>query len=260
METISAQTLITLFLLTVTSGAVDAMAGGGGLLNVPALLILGFDPASALATNKFQGTFSSLSATIHFWRRGKIRLQDHLLPCFVALISSLCGAIVASFVDPQLLKSIIPVLLISIAIWMLCFPALGEVERKVRLSGILYALAVIPFMGFYDGFFGPGIGTFLAIGNVFFLGLRLEEATIRAKLYNCVANIGATLSFIMTGHIVWLYALVMTLGTLLGGNIGARLILRHGTTLIKPILVVMSLAMSLKLLWEQGFLQKLLGV
>jgi uncharacterized membrane protein YfcA len=259
MEDISVLTLGILFMLTVVSGTVDAMAGGGGLLNVPALLMIGFDPASALATNKFQGTFSSLSASVHFWRKGKIHLKDHILPCLIAFTASVIGAIVASYIEPELLRKIIPFLLIGIAVWMLCQPALGEVERKARLSNIAYALAIIPCLGFYDGFFGPGAGTFIAIANVFFLGLRLEQATIRAKLYNCAANMGATLSFLMAGHIVWVYALVMTVGTLIGGNIGARLILKHGTGLIKPVLVTMSLGMSGKLLWQQGIIQKLVG-
>ncbi len=241
-----------LFVLALVAGIIDAMAGGGGLLTVPGLMATGLDPVSVLATNKLQGTFGSLSATLHFWRKGKISLRAHFWSALAAFLGSVAGAASLAFIDPSLLKLWVPYLLIAVAIWVLFSPKLGDIPRKSRISLTCCALSFTPLIGYYDGFFGPGTGTFFALGLVSLLGVTLEEATLRAKLYNFASNLGALLFFLFSGHIHWLYGGVMLLGMLIGGNIGARLILRQGTKLIKPVLVTMSIAMSIKLLWQQG--------
>ena len=245
--------------MALVAGVVDSMAGGGGLLTLPSLLAAGLDPVSALATNKSQGIFSSLSATIHFRRKGKIKLREHVLPAGAAFVGAFLGAASISSANPQFLKMLVPFLLIAIALWVLFSPQLGHVERKARISFSVCALTLIPVVGFYDGFLGPGAGTFYALGMVSLLGLTLHEATLRAKIYNFASNLGGLSFFLFSGHIVWAYGLAMIAGTIIGGNIGARLIIQHGTNLIKPVLVFMSLAMSIKLLWQQGFIQKLLN-
>lgn len=258
MDDYSGLTLAGLFLLAVVSGTIDAMAGGGGLLNVPALMATGLNPVTALATNKLQGIFSSLSATLHFWRKGHLRLRDHIVPGLAAFFGAIIGAASLSFIDPQILKIIVPFLLIGIAIWLLLSPKLGDMPKKARLSFAAGAVTLIPLIGFYDGFFGPGAGTFYALGIVALLGLNLNQATMRAKIYNFMSNLGGLIFFLFTAHIAWAAGGVMIVGTILGGNIGARLVVKHGTGLIKPMLVVMSLGMSIKLLWQQGLIQKIL--
>ncbi len=259
MSEISFATFGALFCLALVAGTVDAMAGGGGLLTVPGLLASGLDPVSAFATNKLQAIFSSLSAALHFWRKGKIKPRDHLLPALAAFIGGLFGAVSLSLADPRTLKTYVPFLLIAIAIWILCSPKLGDVPRKARLSFVAASLTLIPLIAFYDGFMGPGTGAFFALSAVAVLGVKLDEATVRAKIYNLMSNAGSLIFFIWAGHVVWICGCVMAVGMMIGGNIGARLVLRHGTGLIKPLLVVMSLAMSAKLLWQQGTLQYLLG-
>ena len=260
MVDISFVTLGWLFLVALVAGIIDAMAGGGGLLTLPSLLAVGLDPVSALATNKSQGIFSSLSAAVHFWRKGKLTLRDHALPAGAAFAGGLIGAISISLADPHFLKILVPFLLIAIALWVLLSPQLGHVDRKGRLSFAACSLSLIPVVGFYDGFLGPGTGTFYALGLVSLLGLTLHEATLRAKLYNFASNLGGLSFFFFSGHIVWTYGLTMITGTIIGGTIGARMIIQHGTKLIKPMLVIMSLAMSVKLLWQQGILQKLFNI
>ena len=258
MVDISFVTLGWLFLVALVAGIIDAMAGGGGLLTLPSLLAAGLDPVAALATNKSQGIFSSLSAALHFWRKGKLTLRDHALPAGTAFAGGFLGATSISLANPQFLKILVPFLLIAIAIWVLFSPQLGHVQRKARISFAACSLTLIPVVGFYDGFLGPGTGTFYALGMVSILGLTLQEATLRAKLYNFASNLGGLSFFLFSGHIVWTYGLTMIIGTIIGGTIGARLIIQHGTNLIKPVLVIMSLAMSAKLLWQQGFIQRLL--
>ena len=257
MNDISVLSLVGFFFLALVAGIIDAMAGGGGLLNLPALMAAGLPPTSAIATSKFQGIFSSLSATVHFWRMGKVRLREHWLPAFGAFFGSIGGAISLTYINADILRVLVPFFLIGIALWLLLSPKLGDIPRTARLSLIAYALIFIPFIGFYNGFFGPCTGTFFALGSVALLGLKLGEATIQAKLYNFMSTLGSLLFFLFDGHVVWTYGCVMAVGTIIGGTIGARLILRHGTSLIKPVLVTVSLLMSLKLLWQQGFLQKI---
>lgn len=249
--------LIALFLLGLVSGTIDAMAGGGGLLVVPGLMALGFDPVAAFSASKLQGVFGSLSATVHFWRRGKIRLRQHRLPVATVFFSSVIGAVCLTTVDPQALKSLIPWLLIAIALWLLFSPTLGDAPTPAKLSPRACALTILPLIGFYNGFFGPGTGTFFALALVSLLGLTLGEATIRTKLYNLIGNLGGFLVFLYAGSIPWRYGGVMVVGTWIGGSLGARLVLRHGTRLIRPLVVIMTVAMSIKLLWQQGVFARL---
>jgi uncharacterized protein len=256
MSIASHDVLILLFALAVFAGLIDTMAGGGGLLVVPGLMAAGLDPVSAFATNKFQAIFGTASATAHFWRKGRVSLKKHLLPAIVAFLSSIGGAVALTRLDPGLLKAAVPFILISIASLLLIKPDLGDVPRRALLSPFAGTLTLVPLVGLYDGFFGPGTGTFFALGAVAILGSTLEEATILAKIYNFASNLGGLLFLASDGHAVWTFGAVMALGTLIGGNLGARLVLKHGVSIIKPFVVAMSLAMSVKLLWQQGTIQE----
>lgn len=260
MEDTSFLTLGFLFLLALVSGTIDAIAGGGGLLSMPGLMAAGLDPLSAIATSKLQGVFSSLSSTIHFRRNKRIQLRKHLVPASIAFFSSLCGAAALTYVNPSALQIVIPFLLIAITIWIIFSPKLGDIPRHARFTFLGYSFTFVPLLGFYNGFFGPGTGTFYAMSLVAFQGQGLHEATIRTKLYNLMGNLSAMLFFLFGGHITWSYGLVMVVGTSIGGQIGARLVLKHGARIIKPLLVTMSLAMSTKLLWQQEWVQNLLGI
>jgi len=246
--------LLGLFVLALVAGTIDAMAGGGGLLTVPGLMATGIPPISALATNKMSAIFSPLSATLHFWHSGRIDIAKLWLPALLALLAAACGAASLSFIDPSVLKKLVPFLLIAICGWLLLSEDLGKAPGKPRFSFALISVTLIPLVAAYDGFFGPGTGTFFALGMVGLAGFTLDQATIEAKLYNLMSNLGALLFFLVKGHIVWPFAIVMACGMVAGGAIGARLVIRHGTSLIKPLLIVMSLAMSARLLWQNGTL------
>jgi uncharacterized protein len=236
-----------LFLLALVAAVIDAMAGGGGLLTLPGLMAAGLDPLSAFATNKLQSVFGPASATLQFWRKGRVRLGDHLLPAATCFVAAACGAACVSILDASLLRRVIPFVLIGVAVAVIARPDLGEVKREARLSRRVGALAVIPGIAFYDGIFGPGAGSFYALAAVAFLGDGLTEATVSAKIYNFMSNLGALLFFVAGGHASWTHGAAMAAGTIIGGNIGARLVLKHGARVIRPVLFVMSLAMSVKL-------------
>ncbi len=246
--------LLGLFVLALVAGTIDAMAGGGGLLTVPGLMATGIPPISALATNKMSAIFSPLSATWHFWRSGRIAIGKRWRPAMLSLLGAACGAAGLSFIDPGVLKALVPFLLIGICGWLLLSEDLGKTPGEARLSFAVTSMTLIPLVAAYDGFFGPGTGTFFALGLVGLAGFTLDQATIEAKLYNLMSNLGALLFFLAKGHVVWPFAIVMACGMVTGGAIGARLVLKHGTGLIRPLLIVMSLAMSLRLLWQNGTL------
>lgn len=246
-----------LFALALVAGTIDAMAGGGGLLTVPGLMATGIPPISALATNKFQAIFSSFSASLHFWRQGRIDLKALWRPALMSMAGAMCGAASLSFVDPATLRLLVPFFLIGICGWMLLSQDFGRHPGPARLPFFVVSFTFVPLIGAYDGFFGPGTGTFFALGLVALLGISLDQATMQAKLYNFMSNAGALAFFLVKGHIVWSYGIVMACGMMAGGSLGARLVIRHGTGLIRPLLIVMSLAMSLRLLWQNGTLQQL---
>ena len=244
-----------LFAIALVAGTIDAMAGGGGLLTLPALLPTGIAPLSALATNKAQAIFSSFGATLHFARKGRIDFRALRRPALMSCLGAAAGAASVSVLDPGMLKVLVPFLLIGICVWLAFNPRAVEAAHP-RISHAAAGMTLVPLVGFYDGFLGPGTGTFFALGLVALAGLKLDEATIEAKLFNFMSNLGALVFFLFAGRIVWLYAAVMAVGMMAGGQIGARLVLRHGVKLIRPLLIATSLAMSVRLLWQNGTLQQ----
>lgn len=240
-----------LFTLALIAGVVDAIAGGGGLITVPALLWAGLAPVEALATNKAQGVFGTLASTTHFIRQGTINLRSAALAVACTFVGAAAGASAVQFLAADLLSRLVPLLLIGFALYFLFSPRVADIDSRQRISNGAFALLLGCGIGFYDGFFGPGTGTFFAMGYLALLGYNLRRATAHAKLLNFTSNLAAFLFFIAGGQILWGIALTMAAGQFAGGWLGAHLVIRHGTRLIRPVLVVASLAVSLKLLFEQ---------
>jgi uncharacterized protein len=241
-----------LFLIATLAGLVDAIAGGGGLVTVPALLWSGLDPIAALATNKAQGVFGSGTATANFAHKGALDLRQAWPAVVCAFLGAAAGALLVQHLGVTTLARLIPLLLIGFALYFLFSPRLSDLDSRRRLSKGAFALLVGTGIGFYDGFFGPGTGTFFAMGYVALLGYNLRRATAHTKLLNFTSNLAALLLFLVGGHIVWAAALPMALGQAIGAWIGSHLVLRHGTRLIRPLLVLVTLAVSVKLLLDQA--------
>lgn len=239
--------LILLFATALVAGIIDAIAGGGGLLTVPALMSAGLPPAMALGTNKLQGCFGSLSASIHFLRKGSVNFKRFWPAILASFVGGGLGSLTVQSMDPSFLKSIIPWLLIAIAAYMLLARKAGEVEQHQRISIPVFALTVGFGVGFYDGFFGPGTGTFFAIGCVTLLGTTLPVATAHSKLMNFACNFAALIFFIIGGKVLWVPGGVMAVGQFIGGQIGARLVFKGGAKLVRVLLVIVSVALSIRL-------------
>lgn len=243
--------LALLALAAFIAGLIDAMAGGGGLIAIPALLAAGVPPVEAIATNKVQSSFGTTSAVVTFARRGLIDFRRFLWPVVASFAGSVGGAIALQVVDPSFLTGLVPVLLVSIAAYFLFGPKASETDTRARLGHA--ALVTIMFaIGFYDGFFGPGTGSFMATALVALFGFGLLSATAHTKLLNLASNVAALITLVVGGHVLWLLGLVMAAASILGAQVGARLAVRVGGRAIRPLLVVMSLALTVKLLAEPG--------
>ena len=240
-----------LFGIALVAGCIDAMAGGGGLITVPALLWAGLPPVQALATNKAQAVFGSFAATVRFLRAGAIDLRATALAVGCTFLGSAAGAFAVQVLESDLLAGLVPVLLIAFSLYFLFSPRVSDLDSRRRFGDRAFALTVGTGVGFYDGFFGPGTGTFFAVGFVALLGYNLRRATAHTKLLNFTSNLAALLLFIAGGQVVWSLALAMAVGQFIGGWIGAHLVLSHGARLVRPALVMASLAVSAHLLWQQ---------
>ncbi|RUV84492.1 hypothetical protein EOA75_28310 [Mesorhizobium sp. M1A.F.Ca.IN.022.07.1.1] len=257
-------TLQTVFMLTAAAfaaGFVDSIAGGGGLITIPALLLAGFSPVAALGTNKLQGMFGSGSATIHYAANGQVDLRRQLPSALLALVGGAIGALLATIVPGDFLRALLPVLLIAIALYFAFKPNMNDVDRAERLSPLLFGLTIVPAIGLYDGLFGPGTGSFLMLAFVSLAGYGLLKATAHTKLLNFASNIGGFVVFAAVGVIDWKIGLMMGVAQFLGARLGAGLAIKIGASLIKPLLVIVCVALAVKLLADPANpLRQLVGV
>ena len=257
-EGIDVGTLLLLFLAAFAAGWIDAVVGGGGLLQLPALLLVpGITPVQALATNKLASIFGTASASVTYYRKVRPDLRTTLPMAAVALGGSFGGASLAAFLPASVFKPIIVVALIVVALITLFKPALGAVTRlKYRGSkGLLLALAIGACIGFYDGLLGPGTGTFLIISLVGFLGYDFLRASAKAKIVNLATNLGALCFFIPLGAVLYPIGLVMGAANLAGGYLGSRMAIAKGTRFIRVLFLVVVGVLIVKLgidVWNEN--------
>ena len=247
MESLSLELLGLLFLTGLIAGTLDSIAGGGGLIAFPVLLGTGISPLQALATNKLQGSFGTTTAALHFLRNGEIERDGIIFAMVCTFIGAALGTVAVSHLDSRILMTLIPVLLIASALYFLFSPRVGDVERHRRISMGAFSMTLGAGLGFYDGFFGPGTGAFFALAFVSLLGFSMKKATAHSKVLNMTSNLAALLFFMIGGHVIWSLGLVMAAGQIIGATVGAHLVIRRGTALIRPLLVVVSIALTVKI-------------
>lgn len=245
--TLDVEILSLLILVAFVAGAIDALAGGGGLLTIPALLAAGIPPVSALATNKLQSTIGTGSAVLAFLRSGRIDVRAFALPAAGAFIGSVLGATTVQHVDPSFLTVFVPLLLIAMGFYFLLAPKMSEVDRHARL-GRVGLTAVCSLIGFYDGFFGPGTGSFLTTALVALGGLGLVRAIANTKFINLATNVAGLAAMIAGGKVLWMLGLSMAVANVGGNQVGAWLAIRFGGRGVRPLLVVMSFGLTIRLL------------
>ena len=229
------------------AGFVDSIAGGGGLIAIPAMLLAGIPPLEALGTNKLQSQFGAASATIAYARRGHVDLKRQLPMAAMAVVGGAIGAVLAAMVPAQFLAAAIPFLLIAIALFFALKPNLNDVDSHRRVTPLVFGITFVPLIGLYDGLFGPGAGSFYMLGFVLLAGFGMLKATAHTKLINLGSNFGSFVVFAVAGSVFWKLGLMMGAAQFLGAQVGSRLAMRSGAKLIKPLLVISCLALATKL-------------
>jgi uncharacterized membrane protein YfcA len=231
---------------------IDAIAGGGGLISLPAYLLFGIPPQMALGTNKFSGTASSLTSSYHYFRYGKTNSQllKYLVP--FSLLGSALGVFTVLRINQQTLRIILSSLIFSMGIYSLFSKKMGEKNSFTGLTtknlflGSFFAF----LLGFYDGFFGPGAGSFLLFVFIKIYHYDFLNASGNAKVLNFISNIASLTLFAMNGKIVYLFAVPVSIFMILGAITGSKIAYSKGSKIIKPVFILMSLAIACKLFFD----------
>jgi uncharacterized membrane protein YfcA len=234
--------------VAVLTGFVDAIAGGGGLIMMPALLWSGLPPHLALGTNKLQSLAGTATAFRNFVRGGQVDWRANLPSVVVAFLGAAAGSVVVQLIAPSALELIVPILLLGAAAYVIFSPRMTDEDAHQRLTQRGYA-PIASGIGFYDGFFGPGTGSFFVTSLVGLRGFGLTRATGTTKLLNATTNVASLLVFVVGGKVLWLLGLCMAVGAVLGGWLGSHFALKHGARLIRPLLIATSLALTGRLIW-----------
>jgi uncharacterized membrane protein YfcA len=229
-----------LVLAAAVAGFVDSIAGGGGIITLPALLAAGLPPHLALGTNKLQSSFGSLAATLRYRAAGVIRIRDLVPGILATAAGAALGALAVGAVDATFLKVLIPVLLVVIVIFLAIKPRFGLDASKRRLPPLAFWLGAGLLIGFYDGFFGPGTGTFWAMALVGLLGLEMTGATAATKVANFTSNVVSLAVFLAAGTVLFPIGLAMGAAQAVGALLGSRMVLKRGAGFVRAILMIMS--------------------
>ena len=250
MDSVSLSTLFFLWLAGLFAGFVDSIAGGGGMISLPALLATGMPPHLALGTNKLQGSFGSLTAAINYSRKGLVSFRDVFMGIAFTALGALFGTVTVQVLSGDFLSHVILILLVGVFVYTLCSPDLGRIDRRSLMKApLFYGLAGM-VLGFYDGFFGPGTGSFWTIALVLVLGLNLKKATAHTKIFNFTSNIVALMGFWLGGNVVFSAGLLMGGGQMLGAFLGSRLVIQRGTGFVRVFFLVVVAVTIIKLAYS----------
>ena len=249
--------LVVVVLAAFGAGLVDAMVGGGGLIQLPALLTAwpATPPAVLLGTNKFASIFGTAGAVLRFARGVRIpwRLLAPLLP--VVLLGALAGARVATLVPPEAFRPLVPAMLAAVLAYMLWRKDLGSnhAPRAVSRERALLAAALLGAVGFYDGFFGPGTGSFFMFLLIRLYGFDFLHSAASARVLNVATNAGALIWFGTQLELLWMVAILMAVANVSGAMVGSGLALRHGSAFVRRIFIGVVLVLIARTAWQAYF-------
>jgi len=247
----SVEILVFLFVIGGLAGFLNTLGGCGGLLTIPALLMSGISPIFALGTHKLQTTVGVGSATLLLLKKKKFDWREIRPIVITAFLGALVGAFIVQYIDTDTLSIIIPIVLVITGVYFLVAPKL----RKFKTSRVLsYRDVVVPAIGFYDGMFGPGTGSFFVMATTVYKRIGLITASIIAKPLNFSTNIASVIVFISYGHIVWELALLMMVSQIIGSILGAYYLIKANPAVIRVLIVVVSFTMMLKYFYDMGII------
>jgi uncharacterized membrane protein YfcA len=233
------------------AGFVDSIAGGGGLISTPTLLLVGLPPHIALGTNKLAASSGTLVSSHEFFKSNKLNLELLKMLVPFAFLGAVLGVITLQFISPDLLRLLIPFMIFGVAIYTTISKKVGMIDsfhgftKKNKFLGKLLTTV----LGFYDGFFGPGTGTFFMFGLVKIFKFDFTIATANTKVLNFTTGFAALLTFLYNGQVNFEYGLISIFFMILGSKLGSKMAIKNGSKFIKPIFIVMSLVMAGKMIF-----------
>lgn len=226
--------LIYLMFMGFLSGFIDAIAGGGGLIGLPALMVTGLPMADILGTNKFQASIGTATAVYKYYRSDLINFKTVYQGLLVGFLGAVLGAITVNYISNSFMEFVVPFLLLIVLLFNIFNKNLGVVAGIKRMDEKIFFPLFGFILGFYDAFFGPGTGNFWIIAIVFFLGYTFLNASGYAKVLNLKSNLFSLFVFLYYGHVNFLLGAVMAVGQFIGGYVGAHAVILKGSKLVRP--------------------------
>jgi len=217
------------------AGFVDSIAGGGGLISLPVLLSVGLPPQLALGTNKLQGTFGPFSSSLNYIRNGTVELPQLVEGIIFTFLGAALGAWLIQLLDPGFIKHLIPIMLLAVFFYTIWSKDLGFKSKDAVMGKGVFFLLFGLVLGFYDGFFGPGTGSFWTLALMTLMGYDMTRAAGATRIMNFTSNIVALGAFIIGGNVLYSAGLCMALGQIIGARIGSGMAIRRGARFIRPI-------------------------
>tara|TARA_B110000046_G_C13000914_1_gene402095 strand:- start:1483 stop:2235 length:753 start_codon:yes stop_codon:yes gene_type:complete len=231
------------------AGLISSIAGSGGILTLPALLWAGLPPLNALATNKVQSSLGTLSSAWNFFSKGHLEIKPLCSSVMMAVLGSVAGTLLVQSLDTSTLTKLIPFLLLAIALYFLFSPRVSDTDYPQKISQRWFACSAALGMGFYGGFFGPGMGSIMPFLFVWLLGHNLVKATAETKLMILAVNGMSALIFVFSGYVIWHLAIVMSAVQIIGARLGSNLVINRGASFVQPVITLITLMMAVKLLF-----------
>lgn len=239
---------VILFFVALFAGCVDAIVGGGGLITIPALFACGIPPHLALATNKLQSTFGSLTAVLAY--RKSMHIEKIALGIFFTAIGAMIGTYSVLLINAESVKIIVLVFLVLIFLYTIFKPDLGHIHGKAKMSTTSFQIIFGLLLGFYDGFLGPGTGSFWIFACVVLLGFNMKNASINTKILNFTSNIVALMVFLYSYEVLWKVGILMGVGQIIGAFIGSKFVLKTQGAFIKKLFLTMVALTMIKVAWD----------
>jgi len=239
-----------LFFIAILVGFIDSIAGGGGLILIPVLLLVGFPPVYALGTSKFQSVFGKMSSVRYFYKSGEFKINELKSPLLICFISSLIGAYCVQHINTAILQKSLPWLIGLVACYFIFSKNLDNKKNTKKINNNVFWLLVIPLIAYYDGFFGPASGSFFVVCFVSLMGFGIVSATAHTRLFLLVSNIAALITFIYFDHVVWLAGVVMAVGAWIGARYGSEVVHRKGIKIIKPLMLLICFILIINVVFK----------
>lgn len=246
-------TILLLFLAASIAGFMDTLAGGGGLITIPALALTGSPMLMVLGTNKLQGCAGTATASGLLFKNKKFTFSEIKTSCLFAFLGAAAGSLAVQFVDKQALKFIVPMVLFFIGFYFLLSPYIKAKSEKTVISQNTFTKAIVPGIGFYDGMFGPGTGSFFSLAGVSLRKQTLLQATTFAKPLNLATNFASLIIFMSMGQVIWLAGLIMMMGQFLGATAGAHFLYKIKPEILRLLVVLVCFSMLGHYIYREFF-------